>query len=272
LAPILETLLYEQSGHIVTITLNRPERLNATNTRMMEDWEAAWSAFREDDDAWVAIVTGAGDRGFATGQDVKESASTGGPSERRRSDETKMGDDLHERIWYTPRHQNVWKPIVCAVNGVCAGGGLHLVAESDIVIAAEHATFLDPHVSVGQVAALEPIYLRQRVPFGPLLRMVLMGRQERISAQRALEIHLVTEVVPFERLLPRAREIAEALCQNSLATMMASKRALWESLEYNLEGGLQNGWRILVDHWQHPDYKEGPRAFAERRAPQWKVR
>src|SRR6266511_2186781 len=135
----LETLLYEKSDHIVTITMNRPERMNATNTQMMEDWAAAWAAFREDDDAWVAIITGAGDRGFSTGQDVKESAAIGGPSERRLRDGRKMGDDLHERVWFTPREQKIWKPIICAVNGTCAGGGLHLVADSDIVIAAEHA-------------------------------------------------------------------------------------------------------------------------------------
>jgi enoyl-CoA hydratase/carnithine racemase len=270
--PELKTLLYEKAGRIVTITMNRPERLNATNTQMMEDWEVAWRTFNADDNAWVAIITGAGDRGFCTGQDVKESAETGGPSERTLSSGRKLGNDLKERLWFTPRGMGVQKPIICAVNGVCAGGGLHLVAESDIVIAAEHATFLDPHVAVGQVSALEPIALLQRAPFEPIMRMVLMGREERLTAQRAYEIHLVSEVVPKEQLMPRAREIAEKLCKNSLATMIASKRALWESLNYTFDKAWENGWKILVEHWSHPDYTEGPRAFAERRPPRWQLR
>ncbi len=132
----------------------------------------------------------------------------------------------------TAWHNQVWKPVIAAVNGVCAGGGLHFVADADIVIAASDATFLDPHVSVGQVTAYEAIGLVRKMPVEAMMRMALIGRHERMSAQRAYELGMVSQVVdPPEQLRDEAQELAEKIARNSPAAMAATKRALWGALE-----------------------------------------
>jgi enoyl-CoA hydratase/carnithine racemase len=258
-----DAVLYEKNGHVATMTINRPERMNAFNADVHRRIPEMWEEVKRDDDVWVVIVTGAGERAFTTGMDVKDAAVTGGPAARQAS------SDVHERMRLTAIQSGVWKPVIAAVNGVCAGGGLHFVADSDIVICAEHATFVDTHVSVGQVAALEPIVLARRIPLGSVLRMALIGRGERITAHQALQIGLVSEVVPAAELMPAAHRIAALLCENSPSAMAATKRAIWDSLDLSLHDALQHGWDLLRDHWQHPDYREGPRAFAERRKPNW---
>jgi enoyl-CoA hydratase/carnithine racemase len=258
-----DAVLYETRGHVATVTINRPERMNAFNEDVHRRFPEIWEQIKSDGDIWVVIVTGAGERAFTTGMDVKNAVVTGGPAARQAS------DNIHERMRLTPLQAGVWKPVIAAVNGVCAGGGLHFVADSDIVIAAEHATFLDTHVAVGQVAALEPIVLARKIPLGTVLRMALIGRGERLSAQEALLVGLVSDVVPAADLMPAANRLADLLCQNSPAAMMKTKQAIWESLDMGLHDALQHGWDLLRSHWEHPDYREGPRAFAERRPAQW---
>jgi enoyl-CoA hydratase/carnithine racemase len=261
--------LYEKRDHIAYITLNCPEKMNAVTQEIHEGLIYAWDDVKRDDNVRVAILTGAGDRAFCSGMDLRDAAETGGPSTRIDAKNTSIHDLSGGG---TAIQCGVWKPVVTAVNGVCAGGGLHFVADSDITICAEHATFLDTHVSVGQVSALEPIGLVQRAHFGVVLRMALMGRGERVSAQQAMQWGLVTEVVPKEELMPRAQAIAETLCKNSPAAMIETKRAIWQSLELGRRDALQCGWDILTAHWQHPDYLEGPRAFIEKREPNWVMR
>ena len=155
------------------------------------------------------------------------------------------------------------------MNGVCAGAGLHFVADADIVICNEAATFLDTHVNVGQVTALEPIGLSRRIPFGLVTRMVCMGRHERITAQRAFDIGLVSEVVPAGQLMDRALEMARQVATASPATLQISLRAIWEGLDMGLTDAYHNGWGPLTAHWDHPDAAEGPKAFLEKREPHW---
>jgi enoyl-CoA hydratase len=255
-----EAVLLERDGPVAIIVLNRPERLNAINQALARDLATAWRAVDDDDTVRVVIVTGAG-RGFCSGLDLVEAAGAAPEPDRR--------TPYSEAVKLTAIHHGVWKPVVTAVNGVCAGGGLHFVADSDITICSDQASFLDPHVTVGQVSALEPIGLLRRVPFEVVARMALMGRAERLSPADALRWGLVSEVVAHDRLLERAQQIARAISENSPAAVMATKRALWESLEMGLTAALENGWRILQDHYAHPDVAEGPRAFAERRAPRW---
>ena len=159
--------------------------------------------------------------------------------------------------------------MIAAVNGVCAGGGLHFVADADIVIAASTATFLDPHVSIGQVTAYEAIALVRKSPMEPIMRMALIGRHERITAERARQLGILSEVVdPPERLREAARELAEKIARNSPAAMAATKRALWGALETGLTDACRAGSAELVGMWGHPDQEEGPLAFAEQaRAP-----
>jgi enoyl-CoA hydratase/carnithine racemase len=255
-----EAITLQRQGLVATITLNRPERLNAIDGRMGDDLRAAWSELDGDDDVRVIIVTGAG-RGFCSGMDLVM-GSEQAPAPDARTDYAKS-------VHLSAIHCSVWKPVLTAVNGVCAGGGLHFIADSDITICSDEASFLDPHVSVGQVSALEPIGLLRRVPFETVMRMALMGKGERLSAADALRWGLVSEVVEPGQLLARAAEIAEAIAANSPAAVMATKRAIWQSLDQGLHAGLANGWRILQEHYTHPDVQEGPRAFAERRQPRW---
>ena len=164
----------------------------------------------------------------------------------------------------------MWKPVITAVNGICAGGGFHWVADADIVIAASDAQFFDPHVSVGQVVAMEAIGVARKIPFEAVMRMALVGRHERLSAERALALGMVSQVVdPPERLRAEAQALAEKIARNSPAAMAATKRALWGALEAGLTDASKAGARELVSMWGHPDQEEGPRAFAEKREPQW---
>jgi enoyl-CoA hydratase/carnithine racemase len=170
---------------------------------------------------------------------------------------------------FTARHLGFYKPVITAVNGVCAGAGLHFVADCDLVIAASSAKFVDTHVDVGQVTALEPIGLLRRVPMEHVLRMVVLGRAGAINAEEAVRIGLAGEVVPDEDLLPRARALAAIAASVSPATVQASLRAIWTSFELPLQAAYDHGYELIVRHRDHPDALEGVRAFAERRAPVW---
>jgi enoyl-CoA hydratase/carnithine racemase len=175
-----------------------------------------------------------------------------------------------ESVHWSPHQNRVWKPVICAVNGLCVGGGLHFVVDSDIVIASQNASFMDTHVNVGMVGALENIGLAKRLPLGSALRMTLMGRHYRMPAERAYQLGLVDELVETpEALLPAAEEMARLLLQNSPQAMSLSKQAVWSSLEVGYRDALEYGWSLLRNHWSHPDFSEGPKAFGEKRDPEW---
>jgi enoyl-CoA hydratase/carnithine racemase len=173
-------------------------------------------------------------------------------------------------IRWTSLQNAVWKPVICAVNGMAVGAGLHFVADSDIVIAAEHATFFDTHVKVGLVAGMEPVTLARKMPLEAVLRMTLVGGNERMNAARAQALGLVGEVVPPDRLLARAFEVAAMIKGNSPAAMARSKRAIWEGAERGLGAALEHAWELIMQQNDHPDIEEGARAFLEKRAPRWR--
>jgi len=233
------------------------------NAKMRDEFADAWSELNDDPTVRVIVHTGNG-RAFQTGVDVTELATDGQGMERYR--DSVQNFDLHFTAW----HQKVWKPVIAAVNGICAGGGFHWVADSDVVIAASDAQFFDPHVSVGQVVAIEAIGLLRKMPAEAVMRMAFVGKYERMSAARALELGMVSEVVdPPDRLRERAQQLAEMIAQNSPSAMAATKKALWEALEMGLTDACRNGAQHLVSMWGHPDQTEGPAAFAEKREPQW---
>jgi enoyl-CoA hydratase/carnithine racemase len=230
---------------------------------MLDELELAWRELDEDPDVRVIVNTGAG-RAFQTGLDVVQLARQ--PEALRKQSGRTRRAELRLTAW----HNQVWKPVIAAVNGLCAGGGLHFVADADIVLASSNAQFLDPHVSVGQVAAYEGIALVRKMPFEAVMRMALVGRHERLSADRALALGMVSQVVdPPERLRDEAQALAEQIARNSPAAMAATKRALWGALESGLTDACKAGAAELVSLWGHPDQEEGPRAFAEKRDPQW---
>jgi len=259
------TLKVERHGPVGWLINNRPEQLNAMTNAMRDEFATAWLELEADPEVRVIVHTGEG-RAFQTGVDVSEIASDGIGMERYR--DSLENFDLHFTAW----HQGVTKPVITAVNGLCAGGAFHWVADADIVIAASDAQFFDPHVSVGQVVAVEAIGLLRKMPFEAVMRMALTGRYERMSAQRAYELGMISEVVdPPERLREVAQELAEKIARNSPAAMAASKKALWRALELGLTDACRAGSVDLVSMWGHPDQEEGPRAFAEKRDANWVV-
>jgi enoyl-CoA hydratase len=256
-------LIVERHGPVGWLINNRPDQLNAMNSAMRDEFADAWVELDRDPQVRVIVHTGNG-RAFQTGVDVGEIASDGVGMERYR--ESMENFDLHFTSW----HQQVWKPVITAVNGICAGGGFHWVADADIVIAAGDAQFFDPHVSVGQVVSLEAIGLIRKMPAEAVMRMAFMGRYERLSAERALQLGMISEIVdPPERLRERAQEMGETIAKNSPAAMAATKKALWAALEHGLTDACKVGAQHLVSMWGHPDQDEGPRAFAEKRDPVW---
>jgi enoyl-CoA hydratase/carnithine racemase len=257
------SLIVERHGAVGWLINNRPDQLNAMTSQMRDEFADAWKELDADPEVRVIVHTGNG-RAFQTGVDVMEIATDGlGMQRYRRSVEE---NDFHFTAW----HQKVWKPVITAVNGLCAGGGFHWVSDADIVIAASDAQFLDPHVSVGQVVAMEAIGLLRKMPAEAVMRMALVGRYERLSAQRAYELGMISQIVdPPERLREEAQALAEKIARNSPAAMAATKRALWGAMEHGLTEACRLGGQQLVSMWGHPDQAEGPRAFAEKREPQW---
>lgn len=244
---------------ILTIRLNRPERLNALTRPMLRELGDIFRAAGDSDDVRVIVLTGEG-RGFCAGADAQGLSNSADQTVEQR---------LSENPRFTPRHCGIWKPSICAVNGICAGAGLHFVADMDIVIASTAAAFTDTHVNVGQVTALEPIGLARRIPLGAVLRLVMLGKAERLTAQRALELELVSEVVEPEALLPRAYELARIVASVSPRAVQLSLQAVWQSFEMPLSEAYEQGFEMLMRHRDHPDAKEGPSAFLEKRQPVW---
>jgi len=258
-----EHLIVERRGPVGWLINNRPEQLNAMNAAMRDEFADAWLELDRDPAVRVIVHTGEG-RAFQTGVDVTEIASDGVGMERYRQSVEDW--DLHFTAW----HQRVWKPVITAVNGICCGGGFHWIADADVVIAASDAVFFDPHVSVGQAVTIEAIGLIRKMPVEPVMRMALVGRYEQLTAARAYELGMISQVVdPPGALREEAQRLAETIARNSPAAMAATKRALWGALEAGLTDASRAGARELVALWGHPDQQEGPRAFAERREANW---
>jgi enoyl-CoA hydratase/carnithine racemase len=257
----LDGVLFSVSDHIARITLNRPERGNALTAPMMQWFRSVWRRVGEDPDIRCVLITGTGDRHFCTGADlnaVAEAGSVGAGLGR-----------VTQEVFFTSRQNNVWKPTVCAVNGMAAGGGLHFVVDADIVVASTNALFVDSHVNVGMVGGIENVGLAKRLPLGTALRMTLQGRNYRLSAERAYALGLVEELVAPEALLPTAERIAHDITLNSPHAVSLSQQAVWSSVELPYTQAVEYSYGLVKTNWQHPDFIEGPRAFAEKRPPQW---
>jgi enoyl-CoA hydratase/carnithine racemase len=247
-------------GSTLVVTLNRPDVANALNAELMEALHDLWRRAARDRRLRAVILTGAG-ASFCSGADAAMLSK----------DRPRVGETAAEELAFVPGpHLGV--PVLAAVNGACAGGGLHFVADADICLAGRSARFLDPHVSVGQVAALEPLLLRLRMRPDRLARMVLLGRHEVLSATQAELSGLISEVVPDEELLPRALALADLIARSSPEAVRLSRRIL-RDLESRLLGAEPDlGWEIIKRHRHHPDAIEGPAAFLERREPRWEER
>jgi enoyl-CoA hydratase/carnithine racemase len=242
-----DTLRVTRDGPVGWLVFDRPDAANAMDARMLEELERAWRQLDADPAVRVIVNTGEG-RAFQTGVDVVQLSRDPGAL-REQSRRTR-----HAELRLTAWHNSVSKPVIAAVNGVCAGGGLHFVADADIVIAASTATFLDPHVSVGQVTAFEAIGLLRMMPAEPVMRLAFTGRHERMSAPRAHQLGMISQVVdPPERLRAEAQALGETIARNSPAALAGTKRALWAALETGLTEARRAGARETVAQWGHPD-------------------
>jgi enoyl-CoA hydratase/carnithine racemase len=256
-----DELKVERHGGVLVVTIDRQDRMNALNQAAHDALRGTWESLKADRSIRSVVITGAGEQAFCTGMDLRDFAGRGGPRPAK--------PNVHDELRQTPLQCDVWLPVIVAVNGVCAGGGLHFVADADVVVASSNASFVDTHVTVGQVAALEPISLLPRIGLGNVMRLVALGRKGRIGAADALRISLVDEVVEPDALPGRAIELAEFAAQGSPAAFEASKRSVRSALERPMAEALQHGWELLLAHRQHPDCLEGPTAFVERREAKW---
>jgi len=226
-----ETILLDvdEASHVATITLNRPDSLNAFNRTMCEEMAQAWRIVKLDDSVNAVVLRAAGDRAFSAGLDIKSSFD--------QPDNVWNHEDPGEAL--SPKWQKMWKPVVCAVHGMCTAGAFYFVNESDVVICSADATFFDSHVSAGLVCALEPVGLMRRVGLGETLRIALMGNDERVGADTALRIGLVSEVVPADRLWERAHEIAASIAAKPPSATQGTVKAIWESLDKPYRAALE---------------------------------
>jgi len=264
-----DTILYEVEDRIATIIFNRPHRLNAVNLQMIKELNDAYARAEGDDDVWTLIVMGTG-RAFCVGADVEEVPEDGKvPHEGRYLSEYWEWEAPQEA---TPPFRTMAKPIVVAVNGMCCGAGMDLVTTGDISIASEDATFFDPHVSIGLVSGREMVRVARTLPINVAMRMALVGKHERMSAQRAYDLGFITEVVKPDRLAARARELAGIVNRNAPIAVRGTRLAIRKGLGLPLHEAeiLAEAFRERNLHTE--DSLEGPRAFMEKRDPKWECR
>jgi enoyl-CoA hydratase/carnithine racemase len=261
-----ETISYEVEDRTATITLDRPDQLNALSPQMVAELRRAYAAAESDDAVWTILVTGRG-RAFCTGADVTEIPEDG----RVVYDEPYLSTLAQWEAPQegTPPFRSMTKPVLAAVNGLCCGAGLDWVTTGDIAIASDRAEFFDPHVSIGLVSGREVVRLARVLPTAVAMRMALTGRHERLGAQRAYELGLVSEVVEHDRLLDRAREVARLVNRNAPLAVRGTRLAIRRGLDLPLHEAeiLAEAFRERV--LRTDDAREGPRAFVEKRAPKW---
>jgi enoyl-CoA hydratase/carnithine racemase len=272
-----DTLLYEERGNVAIVTLNRPEVQNAFNQQMQDELRQVWRSLRTKPDIGAVILTGAGERAFCTGIDRTESIEVGYLSQRKNQDEPRTGQVTTPFMYndpgsnINPKANDLWKPVVAAVNGMACGGALYMLGESDIIIAADHATFFDPHVTYGMVAGFESTHLLQKLPLGETLRVALLGAHERMSAARAHQLGLVSEVVPPAELMERAMWIAETIASAPALAVQGTLRAIWMANELSRRAALAQVSTVVSLGTQFENIEKGHETFKTSR-PEWRLR
>src|SRR3984957_19726504 len=255
------TITYDVRDYVAQVTLNRPEVHNAFNERMQDELAALWRHIRLDDEVRVVVLTGAGNQAFCTGIDRDDI-----PTDEEFDPFTY--DDPGQKVG--PKSQGLWKPVIAAVNGMACGGAFYLLGESDIIIAADSATFFDPHVTYGMTASYEPILLSGRMAFGDLVRMTLTGTRERVSAKTARESGLVSEVVQQAGLMEAARDLAEAIASQPPVALHARLRTLWAARSLSQEQAISLGNVFLQLGTSADALRRGQETFNEQPRTKWK--
>ena len=270
----LSTLRVSVEGGVAWVELHRPEVLNSFNEAMLREFATVWGRLRLDDDVRVVVVTGAGEKAFCTGYDRSgldtNEADTDESVKLLKASSPFLRADVGDFIG--PKANGLWKPVIAAVNGIACGGAFYLLGESDIIIAAEHATFFDPHTTFGMAAVFEPLHLLRRMPLGEVLRLTLLGSAERMSAQRALDIGLVSEVVPGEELRAAAATIAEAIAALPPLAVQATLRSIWVGSELSPGQALGVAHALVAAGTDEAALAAGQQAFRTGNRPKWRLR
>jgi enoyl-CoA hydratase/carnithine racemase len=251
------TITYEAGDDgVAVVTLDRPDRHNAFDYTMCDELSSLWRGLKSDDSVRAIVLTAAGERSFCTGID-REAV----PADDASYDfDPFVYDDPGKRLG--PKANELWKPVIAAVNGIACGGAFYLLGEVEFIIAADHATFFDPPVTYGMPAVFEPTLMASRMPFAEIMRLSLMGNHERLSAQRAYEIGLVSEVVPYAELLETARWAATAIASAPANAVQATLRTLWATREMGRNQALDLGNAFLNLGMSQKTMAEGQEAFA----------
>jgi enoyl-CoA hydratase/carnithine racemase len=270
-----DTLLYEERDGVAWVTLNRPDRLNAFNSLMQRELHGLWRGLRRHDDVRCIVLTGAGDKAFCTGIDRMEQmgdaadASTD-PDVVGSGSTPFMFNDPGDNLG--PKSSDLWKPVIAAVNGIACGGAFYMLGEVEFIIAAEHATFFDPHVTYGMTAAFEPMHMSGIMPFGEIMRLSLLGNYERLSAQRAYEIGLVSEVVPKEQLQERTAWAANTIASQPALAIEGTVRAIWAARELGQRQALRLGYAYVGLGTDQDSIAQGQKLFESGARIDWRLR
>lgn len=267
----METVTLEVAGGVAWVTLDRPEVMNAFDARMQDELSELWRSLRGDDSVRVVVLTGAGDRAFCTGIDRAGIAGDG-------TAEGGVGfagspfhlDDPGAKLG--PKSNDFWKPVIGAVNGIACGGAFYLLGECDILIASDNATFFDPHVTYGMPASYESMLMVGRMPLGEVLRMQLTGAAERISAKRAYDVGLVSEVVPLADLRGAAQRLADTIAASPALAVQATLKAVWTAAELGRRQALEMGYAFVAMGMTDESLAEGQRRFSSGERVEWRLR
>ena len=252
---------YQKEGHVAIFTINRPEVRNALSPEMLAEWTEALIDFRENKDLWVGIITGAGDRAFCAGLDLRSagpSSGQGGQAARPSAPQDTLVRGLE-----------LWKPLIAAINGYALGGGFEITLACDIRIAADTAQMGLTEVTLGLMPGWGGTQrLPRMIPFSLAAEMIIMGK--RITAQEALEIGLVHQVVPLKDLMATAKARAEKICESAPLAVQGVKEAMIRGYSMTLEDGLKLETEIGRKVLASKDFAEGRKAFMEKRKPEYK--
>ncbi|MGA5205125.1 enoyl-CoA hydratase/isomerase family protein [Streptomyces variegatus] len=226
----------DRDSGVAVVTLNRPERLNAVDLAMADELASTWGELRFDDSVRAVVLTGAGERAFCTG--IDRDAVVPQPNSPYAQDDPLLG--------IGPKANDLWKPVVAAVHGMACGGAFYLLGEAEFVVADTTASFFDPHTTYGMVSAYETVLMAQRMPYGEVARMALMGTAERISARRAYQVGLVSELVADGEAPAAATACAAVLAGYPTEAVQGTVRALWAASEAGRAQGVAQAPHLIA--------------------------
>jgi len=271
-----ETITYDEGDDgVAVVTLNRPDVHNAFNSLMQRELHTLWRSLRRNDDVRCIVLTGAGEKAFCTGIDRME--QMGGQADDT-TDRSVVGscatpfmfNDPGDNIG--PKSCDLWKPVIAAVNGMACGGAFYMLGEVEFIVAAEHASFFDPHVTYGMTAAFEPIHMAGITPFTEIMRLSLLGNYERMSAQRAFQIGMVSEVVAAADLLAHTRDLAAKIASQPRLAIEGTVRAIWSTREMPQREAVRLGYAYVAMGTNQDSIAEGQQLFASGKRVEWKLR